>query len=178
HGQSCRMEVAARADELRTQQALRIPGGDELPEEVRRASGSDLRVAVSDEEDEAHARRDRAQVELRVEQYRKDGENGAREPELRMERRVIDSETAATRVADQNHREPLRLDLRGGRRERVEEEAEPARVAGDRLVAWVDDGVALGGQVSKPGPVVRWCVFGHIASAVDEDDKALRLLAL
>ena len=59
-----------------------------------------------------------------------------------MKRRVVDREAASARVTDQDHREPLRLDLRGGRRERVEEEAESARVAGDRLVARVEDDVA------------------------------------
>jgi len=65
-------------------------------------------IAVADEEEEAHAGRDRAQVQPRVQQDREDGEDRARRSDLRLQGRVVDGQAAAARVADQDDGEALR----------------------------------------------------------------------
>ena len=97
-----RLEVAPRADELGAQEPARVAGRDQLLEEIAGALGSDLGVAVPDQKEEADARRNRAQVQAGVEQDREDGEHGARRPDLGRERRVVDREPAAARIADQD----------------------------------------------------------------------------
>ena len=169
-----RLEVPPRADELGAQEPARVAGRDQLLEEIAGALGSDLGVAVPDQEEEADARRNRAQVQAGVEQDREHGEHGARRPDLRRERRVVDREPAAARIADQHDREALRQ-LGSSRRKSVVEEAQGPRVARDGFVTRVQNRVPLRRQVAKPGPVVVGGVLARVAAAVDEDDHRLRL---
>src|SRR5204863_327400 len=141
-------------------------------EQLDGARGADVAIAVADEQPDLRRARDRREVgpllERRVDPPGLDCDGRPRVEE----RRRLDGEPAAARVADEDERRLRMAELLEPRAHACDDAVARLRVARGLLVARVDDVVARAGEVEEPLLVLKARV---LREAVEERDDRLRL---